>query len=146
MRTLSVLLALLLTACAGGSASRQGEGRSALAVVEAYVAAFNRHDAAAASALLAPDLQWLAIAGDRIELEASGREAMRQSLQSYFQATPDVRSEVQSLARGQQRVAVYECVAWREGSARQQRCAHGLYQVQGGLIQRAWFWPAEGAP
>ena len=140
-----ILAATLLSACGGSAVTRPNASPTAQAVVTAYLAAFNRHDADAAAAWLAPDLQWLAIDGGQSKLEASGREAMRLWLQAYFQSTPDVRSEIDSLARGAQRVAVYECVSWRGSEGAQRRCAHGLYEVQGGLIQRVWYWPAEAS-
>jgi len=139
-----VLAVVGLHGCAGGGAVRSTDAGAAVAVVDAYAAAFNRHDAAAAASLLAADLQWLAIDNGEAKLEATGRAAMQQWLQNYFAAVPDVRSEMESFARGTQRVAVYECVRWRGESGAQRRCAHGLFEVRGGLIQRVWFWPAEG--
>ncbi|MCB1606849.1 MAG: nuclear transport factor 2 family protein [Xanthomonadales bacterium] len=145
-RWAGVALFGLLAACSS-AVPRSANGTAAAAdVVRAYFAAINRQDQNAATALLASDVQWLAIEGGRSLLEADGREAMQRTLGAYFAATPDARSEVEVFARGVHRVAVYECVRWRTAGGSQRRCAHGLFEVQGEVIQRVWFWPAESAP
>lgn len=143
-RALSLLLiASLLAGCAGSGSTRATDGLASEKLVQAYVAAFNRHDAAAAASLLAPDLQWLAIDNGQTNIEAAGRASMQQWLQNYFASVPDVRSEVETFARGTERVAVYECVSWRDAGVRQRRCAHGVFELRAGLIHRVWFWPAQ---
>ncbi len=139
-----IIVSWVLVGCAGSAPTRSAGGAAAEAVVQAYVSAFNRHDAAAAANLLAPDLQWLAIENSQTKTEANGRASMQQWLQSYFASVPDVRSELETFVRGDTRVAVYECVSWRKAGTRHRRCAHGMFEIEAGLIQRVWFWPAQG--
>jgi hypothetical protein len=146
-RVTSVLLSLiavaLLPACAGGGARPAVSGSSPEAVVRAYVAAFNAHDANAVGRRLAEDLRWLAIDGEQLREEARGRAAMVEWLQGYFQQFPDVRADMRYFSGGQRYVAVYECVSWSAAGAAKLQCAHGTYEVAEGQIQRVWYWPAQ---
>ncbi len=139
----ALLIAAMLTACAGAGTRPGPSGAGPEAVVRAYVQAFNAHDAEAVGRYLAEDLRWLAIDGDQLREEARGRTAMVDWLRGYFQQFPDVRAELRYFSGGQRYVAVFECVSWTAGGAARQQCAHGTYEVADSQIQRVWYWPAQ---
>lgn len=113
-------------------------------VIRAQVDAYNRHDADAVGRLLAPDVKWLSLEGDKVAVEGNGREAVRTWLAGYFRSFPDVKSEMFEISQTGPYVSYRERASWtaKDGTKRAQQ-AHATYEVRGGLIARAWYFPVE---
>lgn len=160
MKRVGVVAALVLVACGAVGCSAVGDGTgseaaapstalpsapsSALEVVQAHVASFNRHDAESMAARVASDFVWLGVAGDEVTVEARGRDALAEGLRSYFASLPSVRSEIEEATVSGSFVAVRERATWIDaGGAERSQVALGVYEVRDGLIQRVWYYPAE---
>jgi ketosteroid isomerase-like protein len=111
-------------------------------VLHAYLAAFNRHDAAAVAALLAPRVKWMTVDTDKLTVEGEGRDAVRTWLESYFKAQPDVRTEFLSLEQTGILLAVRERVTWTMGGKSRRQQSHAVYEIRDGLVRNVWYFPA----
>lgn len=145
--TTPVVCALLAVAWAGaacsGRSGSEGEGEAdePLAVVYGQVDAFNRHNAEDLLSWVTPDVAWMSVMGDSTVVEVRGREMLLSYMQTYFEAQPTVRSEVEDAVVTGDFVAVRERASWTTagGEARSQ-AALAVYEVRDGLIQRVWYY------
>jgi ketosteroid isomerase-like protein len=135
------LLGVLLAALAACSPKPPAHSPEAQAL-RSYFAAFNRHDPAAAAALLAPNVKWMTVDTDKLTVEGQGREAVRDWLTGYFQAQPDVRSEFLSLEQTGILLAVRGRVSWTTAGTPRVEESHAVYEIRNGLITNVWFFPA----
>jgi uncharacterized protein (TIGR02246 family) len=135
--TASTTLALLaaLATLAGPAAAQQAPADTMpAAVVQRFVDAANARDAAAMAALVAPDAVFAQFPGDRVFAE--GRDGIRRfyegmlpTLPPAFRITIEPRVVEGNLVVDQEHFA---------GMPPEQSRATWIYQVQGGLIRRAW--------
>jgi uncharacterized protein (TIGR02246 family) len=129
------LLAALATLAAGPAAAQQpAADTTPAAVVQRFVDAANARDAAAMAALVAPDAVFAQFPGERVFAE--GRDGIRRfyegmlpGLPPAFRITIEPRVVEGNLVIDQEHFA---------GMPPEQSRATWIYQVQGGLIRRAW--------
>jgi steroid delta-isomerase-like uncharacterized protein len=84
----SVAFLLALAAVSPGAAAKESTRSVQAKTLDAWVAAFNRHDVAAVAALYAPDAAVLRI-GPTGWVESKGRDAVRAAVAPYLEAFPD---------------------------------------------------------
>jgi hypothetical protein len=140
----AVLLATASCAARVAPAAGQSAGETAeVSTVRAAAAAYNAHDADKVVAYYADDIKWFAVDGNGQSLEGDGREGVRAWLVGYFQSTPNVHSEMSDVMQNGQHVAFREHVTWtkRDGTKGGQSSI-AVYEVAGGKIRRAWYYPA----
>lgn len=113
----------------------------ALAVVEAQLQAFNRHDVAALAAGVAPDFVWLSVSGDSVAVEVRGRAEFERGMAAYFAELPDVRSTIEDAVVNGRFVAFRERVRWSGKDGERSQSALAVYEVEDGLIRRVWYYP-----
>ena len=115
--------------------------------LRAYFDAYNRHEPGAVAALLAPDVKWLSLSGEKLSTDGDGREAVRIWLTGYFKSLPDVRSEALTIEQTGAFLSVRERASWtaKDGARRSQQ-AHGVYEIRDGLIARVWYFPSVRDP
>ncbi len=131
-------------ACFASPDSESGpEDAGPLAVVRAYVDAFNRHDVEDLLSRASPAVEWVNVRGSVASVEVRGRETLRDYMATYFEAQPAVRSELEDAVATGDFVAVRERVFWTtpDGEERSQ-AALAVYRVREGLVQRVWYYPA----
>lgn len=112
------------------------------AVVRALTEALNGKDEKALAGLVAPDIHWLTVVGDRIQVGAEGREAFRKAMVARFRQEPGLQRELHMLATNGPFVSVRERAVWTglKGEAGSHN-AFVMYEVSGGLVRRAWSYP-----
>lgn len=110
-----------------------------LAVFYRMTVAFNAHDVEGMLACVDDDIQWFSVNGDRIDVEARGREAFRGAMEAYFTAIPGARSEIESAVVSGAFVSVRERAFWGDD---QSQVALGVFEVRHGRILRVWYYPA----
>ena len=94
------------------------------------------------AALVTEDFEYLSVNGANLGVDAKGREALRQSMVSYFGSFPDVHSVLEHATLTGPYVAIRERVAWTAKSGPQSQASLGVYEVHEGLIRRVWYFPA----
>jgi len=142
-RALSVSGLVLVLAATGRLAAEPPSGDPRHEVVRAFVEAFNRHDPEAMVALVDEAVEWLAIDGTQLGLEARGKDALRSSMQRYFASCPTCRSSIASIETLNSRVAVLEVASWVvRGEKRAQR-ALAVYEFRDERIRRVYYFPSE---
>ena len=118
---------------------------SPVAVVRAYVAAFNAKKLDAMMARVSPGMVWLNVAGDSTTLGGRGVDAFQRLLSGYFREVPTARSELLDVRALGPWVTTHERTRWSAqtagGTGGQSSIV--VYEVRAGLVQRVWFYPAE---
>lgn len=115
---------------------------TAIAVIQAYVQAYNAHDVDAVLSFLAPDFVWLSISGDSLTVEARGLAMVRTQLTDYFRQLPSARSELEALTVLGPWVSAKERAHWTGSAGPRSQAALSVYEVRGGRIQRVWYYPS----
>jgi len=113
------------------------------AVMRKFEAAFNNHDVAAMTALVAQNVQWLSVNGDKLAVETNGKAELEKWLKGYFQSCPSCRSEFEALMIAGSYVTVREKAMWESKSGPKVQRSLGVYELRDGLIQRVWYYPVE---
>ena len=111
-------------------------------VVRAYIEAFNRHDIPAMAERVGADFVWFNVTSDRATVEVKGRDSLRKTLSNYFEGTPTVRSEIDGVANAGDYVSFRETARWNSLLGQRTQSSLAIYEVKGGLITRAWYYPA----
>lgn len=112
-------------------------------VVERYMAAYNDHDVEAMLELVHPDVQWLAVDGDRIRVETEGADALAEAMRGYFEAVPSTRSSIETLMVSGKRVSVHERAHWKSSGQLRSHTALSVYEIAAGRILRVWYFSAD---
>lgn len=113
-----------------------------IGVVRAYIEAFNQHNIPALAERVAPDFVWFNVTSDRATVEVKGRDSLRKNLSSYFENTPNVRSEIEGILAAGAYVSFRERATWNALLGQRSQTALAVYEVKGGLITRAWYYPS----
>jgi len=114
-----------------------------LRTVEQFFVAFNAHDIDAMAALVAEDVDWLRIAGDKITIETRGKKALLASMDEYFKSCPTCQSTFSDTISTAGRVSAIETASWQGKSGLRSQRALFVYEFAEGLIQRVYYFPAE---
>lgn len=113
------------------------------AIISAYTEAYNDRDVAAMSALMHPDIQWLAIEGDKVEIYADGKADLIAQMTDYVASPAATTSSLGTPIADGPYLAVRETARWSQtdGTPAEQS-ALAVYEISGGLILRVWYYPA----
>ena len=84
-----------------------------IAIVEAFVDAYNRHDVDGMLEFVAPDVRWMSVASNALSTEVAGREQLSKSMRDYFTGLPSTRSEVRTISRSGPFVHTVEQAFWK---------------------------------
>jgi ketosteroid isomerase-like protein len=134
------LLALLRTAAlAQGAPAAAPPAADPPAVIERFIAAFNRHDLTLMSAETDADVRWLSVADDRVLPDARGQAALQEWMARFFSVYPTAsRTIEQSIAHGPF-VSAWERARWKDKRG-EERTQDGLvvYEIREGKIRNVW--------
>ena len=110
---------------------------TALATVETFMAAFNRHDPDAMAGMVTVDFELYYVDEDGTSaLAMTGPEQLRTEMVGYFAERPSVRSEIAGAVGGPVFVSFRERIVGGQSSL-------AVYEVREGRIKRVWYYPAE---
>ncbi|HWM90277.1 MAG TPA: nuclear transport factor 2 family protein [Thermoanaerobaculia bacterium] len=110
-------------------------------VVDRFMDAYNRHDVEAMLALAHPDIQWLSVDGERISVEASGHEALRDSMTRYFASLPSAGATLEKTMSAGPYVSVVERARWKGDKGERSQAALAVYEIREGKVRRVWYYP-----
>ncbi|MEM7417892.1 MAG: nuclear transport factor 2 family protein [Gemmatimonadota bacterium] len=129
----------IFLACAAAW-GRPVHAQEAIDVAHQLLAAFNAHDPTAMAELVTDDFELFYLDQEgRAGLAITGPEALRTEMAAYFEALPDVRSEVAGAIPGTRYVAFRERIVGGQSSL-------AVYEIEGAFVRRAWYYPAESGP
>ncbi|MEZ4414981.1 MAG: nuclear transport factor 2 family protein [Gemmatimonadota bacterium] len=136
-----------LAACASAPSRAPQRGViPAHVVIEAYAAAFNRHDPEAMREWLAEDVIWFQLENDGLTEVARGRDEIVGMAVQAFGDLDDLRMEVIPGAKVHEFVHAVEMDSWGAGADRVTATQLVTYQILGGRIARIWFFPSSVLP
>jgi hypothetical protein len=137
------LLPLLILFSVFAATGQLRAGEAPEQVVHAFVAAFNAHDPDAMIALASEDIQWLFVNGDKVMVEAAGKEALLKSMTGYFKSIPSAKSKVEKLMSAGNYVTVLERASWETKDGTRSQAALAVYLVEKGKIRSVWYYPEQ---
>ncbi len=114
-----------------------------LRVIEEFIAAFNAHDSSAMAVLVADDVEWLSIAGDKVAVETKGKPALVSSMDAYFKSCPTCQSALSGIISTPDRVSAVEIASWQGTTGPSSQRGLSVYEFSAGLIHRVYYFPAE---
>lgn len=126
----------------GQAAATTPRDTTPVAVVRDYVAAFNAKELDAMMARVATDFTWMSVAGDSLAGVGHGVAAFRSLIAGYFREVPSARSTLLEIDATGPWVTTHERTRWEMPSGAGGQASVVVYEVRGGVIRRAWFYPA----
>jgi hypothetical protein len=141
-RTCFILLALLHLAAAPVSFAAETPNPNEQRVRD-YVSAFNKREIDTMLNMVADDIQWLSVVGDKITVETQGKAKLRESMAAYFKSTPTAKSELEWVRGTASRVAALERAGWQSKSGPKSQASLCIYEFRDGLITRVYYYPTE---
>lgn len=111
--------------------------------VRDFIEAFNARDLDKMARFTHPRIEWLSVSGSATTTVTQGQAALRTSMEDYFKSTPSARSEVGKLMAVGDHVAVEETASWTDLDVKKSQSSLSVYQFEGGLIRRVWYYPAK---
>lgn len=141
MRTAVSLIALIFVSTASAQTEPTATDREAL--VRKFVEAFNRQDPDAMMAMMAPNIQWLSVDGEKISSEGSSRDAIGASMKKYFKSCPTCRSSLAGVVATPNRLTAVEIAQWKKGTVDKEQRSISVYEFSGAMISRVYYFPAE---
>jgi len=130
------LTALFLTAC---SQPIKQEGHP---VIQAYSTAYNEKDIVTLKSLMHPDIEWVAVEGNEIEVHLSGKDNLATEMEKWFE-NPDLPTgSHRDWSINGNNVAVTEIAHWttKDGEKKSQS-ALTVYELEHDLIRRVYYFP-----
>lgn len=86
----------------------------------------------------------VSVQGTSVSVEASGKDALRQGMASYFRSIPSARSTIEDSMISGRYVVVRERASWKDKNGEERsQAAVAVYEVRDGLVARVWYYPAE---
>lgn len=113
-------------------------------VVRAFTEALNAKDVKRLSELTTPNIHWLSLVGDGLQVEAKDGEALRLRLAEAFQREPDLKRELHMLVTNGSFVSVRERSVWTGSKGEpQSRNTFVVFDVAEGRVARVWVYPSQ---
>jgi len=132
----SIIIVLCLTACTQASTP---EGHP---VIQAYSNAYNEKDIVSLRALMHPNIEWVAVKGNEIEVHMSGKEPLAAEMEKWFE-NPDLPTgSHRDWSINGKNVAVTEIAHWttKDGEKKSQS-ALTVYELENDLVRRVYYFP-----
>ncbi len=138
-RTVLLLFILAAAATAFGQSAKKPD-----AVVRDFIAAFNAQDVDRSIALTSKDMKWFTVSGATIMTETANQDELRTFLVDYFKNCPSCRSKVSNLMVAGPRVSFTDTSSWKTDKGTEFKDNFAVYEVENGLIVRAYYYEAPG--
>ena len=139
----SRILAIVLLVLCVPPAHTQETTSPHIQTVEKFIAAFNAHDSSAMAELVAEDVDWLSINGDKVDIETRGKSALVESMNAYFKSCPTCQSTLSGAISTPGRVSVVEIANWQGSTGPRSQRGLAVYEFSESLIRRVYYFAAE---
>ncbi len=141
IRAMIFLLPFIFTSNVSAQTEPTAADREVL--VRKFVEAFNRQDPDAMMGMMAPNIQWLSVDGEKISSEGSSREGIGAGMKKYFKSCPTCRSTLAGVVATPNRLTAVEIAQWKKGGVDKEQRSVSVYEFSGALISRVYYFPAE---
>ncbi len=132
------LVALSLLACTPPQSS---DGHP---VIMAYSQAYNDKDLAKMTSLMHPDIEWLSVSGEGMEVAAKGKDVLAAEMKRYFEAPTMPEGALNGWSLNGDYIAVTETASWTDDAGQDKsQSALTVYQIENNLVRRVWYYPAQ---
>lgn len=125
------------------SALGQDSNAAMQKTLEAFTAAFNKHDIEGMLTHVTEDLLYMYVADDQIAVETRDKAALSKAMQAYFKQIPSARSEMEAVIFNGHFASVRERAHWKGKNGAQSQASLAIYQFKDGKIHRVWYYPAQ---
>lgn len=144
MRThrIVAVAALLFTAVAAHSQQTE-KAETNEKIVRDYLSAFNERDVERMAGMVSEDVQWISINGDKLTVDADGRDALVASMRGYFTSPYAATSTLEWIQTTPSRASAFEKATWTAGESTRSQRSLSIYEFRDGLIARVYYHPAE---
>ena len=131
--------------------AKEESNPSRLSLVESYVEAFNARNIEKMLSMVTDDVHWMSIIKVKTAVETSSKQALGAVLKDYFVQVPSVKSQwIKANTFGNWAFGV-EQVSWQSSQSTSgqkevqtiTQCSLSVYQFEGQLIKRVWYFPSE---
>lgn len=132
----SIIVTLFLMGCSQASAP---EGHPKIA---AYSNAYNEKDIATMEALMHPDIEWVGISGNDIEVHISGKDTLVKEMTAWFESPKLPKGALRDWSINGDYIAVTETAYWTTDAGEDKsQSALTVYQLEDDLIRRVYYYP-----
>ena len=112
-------------------------------IISAYSEAWNNKDLEGMSSLMHPDIEWLSVTGNDISIEVSGKDALSQGIQGYFESPDLPTSSLRGWSVNGDYISVTETAHWTNKAGEpQSQSSLTVYELNDGLIRRVYYYPS----
>jgi len=95
------------------------------------------------TSLMHPDIEWVAVEGNDIEIHISGKESLTKAMQDWFKNPKLPQGSLRDWSLNGDHVAVTETAYWTNDAGEDKsQSALTVYQLKDGLIRRVYYYPA----
>jgi len=132
-----ILLACLLMNCTQAS-SQEGHP-----IIQAYSNAYNEKDIETLKALMHPDIEWIGVTGNNIEVHVSGKDTLAKEMETWFENPKLPKGTLRDWSLNGNHVAVTETAHWTtDAGDKKSQSALTVYQIENDLVRRVYYYPA----
>ena len=134
-RIFKTILGLLLV-------SRAAFAADGTETVRLFVKAFNHQDISGMLDLVAPDMRWMSISGQKITIETATQTELGNAMSGYFKSASGITSEIRFLSESGNFVYALEEAFWSVDDVEKSQCSMAVYELAEGKIQHVWYFPS----
>ena len=111
-------------------------------IIQAYSNAYNEKDIESLRNLMHPDIEWVAVKGNDIEVHVSGKEALAGEMEKWFESPDLPTGSHRDWSINGNNVAVTEIAHWttKDGEKKSQS-ALTVYELENNLVRRVYYFP-----
>lgn len=147
---ISTAFLLTLVACGKGNdkanadhSERDGESNPNAKVVLELMQGFNDHDTDAMKELWADDVTWFEIVDGNSRAITSSAAQLYTELVTYFEAYPDVKSELEKISVNGNFVTAIETPVWEQDGVSKSQSSVVVYEIVDQKVKRFWYFPPQ---
>lgn len=139
------LLSVFALACSSHipNKTRSNVSDTNVQTVENFVQAFNERNLEGMLALVAEDVQWLSIDGQKLSTETTNKTELSIAMQDYFSGCESCRSNIKNINSNKNWVCATETASWNSKTGSKSQSSFSVYEFENGLIKRVYYFPSE---
>ena len=140
---ISALAASILISCSQPPVSvSQPPVQTGHPIIQAYSQAYNDKDIETMEALMHPDIEWVSISGNEIEVHVSGKSILSKEMQEWFKNPKLPKGSLRDWSLNGDYVGVTETAHWvNDEWEEKSQSALTVYELQENLVRRVYYYP-----